>query len=134
MLGRCNQKRTMQWHAYIGTLSYSLTLEDIQGICIIWKGSSWSWSCGSWAYNYLCNQCLSPLKLWWRGVLDITLCDKVCQWLATVRWFSSGTSVSFTNKTDWHDIAEILLKVALNTITLTFTKQNCTYLVSLLEP
>jgi len=23
-----------------------------------------SWSYGSWVYNYLCNQCLSPLKLW----------------------------------------------------------------------
>jgi hypothetical protein len=23
-----------------------------------------------------------------RGVLDTTLCDKVCQWLATARWFS----------------------------------------------
>jgi len=22
---------------------------------------SWSWSYGSWIYNYLCNQCLSPL-------------------------------------------------------------------------
>jgi len=21
----------------------------------------WSWSYGSWIYNYLCNQCLSPL-------------------------------------------------------------------------
>jgi len=27
-------------------------------------GSSWPWSYGSWIYNYLCNQCLSPLKLW----------------------------------------------------------------------
>ena len=26
-------------------------------------GSSWSWSYGSWIYSYLCNQCLSPLKL-----------------------------------------------------------------------
>jgi len=31
-------------------------------------------------------------------------------------WFSSDTPVSSTNKTDRHDIAEILLKVALNTI------------------
>ena len=23
----------------------------------------WSWSYGSWIYNYLCNQCLSPLTL-----------------------------------------------------------------------
>jgi hypothetical protein len=53
-----------------------------------------------------------------RGVLDTTLCDEVCQWLATNQWFSPGTPVSSTNKTDHHDIAEILLKVALNTINL----------------
>ena len=35
-------------------------------------------------------------------------------------WFSLGTLISSTNKTDRHDIAEILLKVALNTINLTF--------------
>ena len=82
-----------------------------------------SWSYGSWIYNYLCNQCLSPLTLWVqisfrRGVLDTTLCNKVCQWLATGRWFSSGTPVSFTSKTSHHDIAEILLKVASNPIRL----------------
>jgi len=54
----------------------------------------------------------------WRGVLDTTLCDQVCQWLAAGQWFSSGTLVSSTNKTDHHDITEILLKVALNTTTL----------------
>jgi hypothetical protein len=61
------------------------------------EGPSWSWSYGSWIYNYICNQCLSPLTLWVR-ILGIT--------------------VSSTNKTDRHDITEILLKVALNTITL----------------
>jgi hypothetical protein len=45
--------------------------------------------------------------------LDTTLCDKVCQWLATGWWFSLVFS---TNKTGRHDITEILLKVALNTI------------------
>jgi hypothetical protein len=52
-------------------------------------------------------------------VLDTTLSDKVCQWLAAGRWFPPGTPVSSTNKTDRYDITEILLKVALNTITLT---------------
>ena len=38
----------------------------------------------SWIYNYLLDQCLSPLTFefetrTWRGVLDTTLCDKVCQ-------------------------------------------------------
>ena len=36
---------------------------------------------------------------------------------ATCRWFSQCTPVFSTNKTDRHDITEILLKVALNTTT-----------------
>jgi len=39
----------------------------------------------------------------------------VCD-LRQVAGFSPGTPVSSTNKTDHHDITEILLKVALNTI------------------
>ena len=39
------------------------------------------------------------------------------------RWFSPGTPVSSTDKSDRHDITEILLKVALNTINQ--TNQNC---------
>jgi hypothetical protein len=46
----------------------------------------------------------------------IIICDNVCQWLATGRLFSLGTPFSSTNKTDHHDITEILLEVALNTI------------------
>jgi hypothetical protein len=34
--------------------------------------------------------------------------------LAHGRWFSPGTPASLTTKTGLHDIAEILLKVALN--------------------
>jgi len=77
------------------------------------QGPSWPWSYSSWIYNYLCNQCLSSLMLWVRISFKArftTLYDKVCQWLAT------GPLVSSTNKTDRHDITEILLKVALNTI------------------
>ena len=62
-----------------------------------------------WIYNYLCNQCLSPLTLWVRtplrwGVIDTTLCVKVCQWLAGGLWFSLVIMVSSTNKTYCHDI------------------------------
>ena len=85
------------------------------------QGSSWSWLYGSWIYNYqyLCNQCLSPLMLWVRISIMArctSLCDKVCQWPPTGRWFSPGPPVSFVNKTDCHDITEILLKVVLNII------------------
>jgi hypothetical protein len=45
------------------------------------------------------------------------ICNKVCQGPAKGRWFSPGTPVSSNNKTDHHEIVEILLKVASNTIT-----------------
>jgi hypothetical protein len=35
----------------------------------------------------------------WKGVLDITLCDKVCEWLATIH-FLQVLLVSSTNKTE----------------------------------
>ena len=46
----------------------------------------------------------------------VAVSHKVYQLLAHGQWFSPGTLVSFTTKTGRHDIAEILLKVALNTI------------------
>jgi hypothetical protein len=101
------------------------------------KVPSWSWSYGSWIYNCQCNWCLSPLTLWVRiplrqGVLDTTLCDKVCQWLAAGWWFSLGPPVSSTNKTDRHDITKILLKVALFTIKSNQTNHNCSHMVCLI--
>jgi hypothetical protein len=50
---------------------------------------------------------------------DVGIIPVVVNILAAGQWFSPGTPVSFTNKTDCHDITQILLKVALiNTITL----------------
>ena len=85
---------------------------------LVYRGLSWSWSFGSWIYNYICTgaimHCPSPqfgARSWQdRGVHDTTLFYKVCQWLATGRWFFPGTPDSSTNKTDHHDITEILLK------------------------
>jgi hypothetical protein len=64
---------------------------------------------GSWMYNYICNQCISPLMLWVRISIRAkctTLCDKVCQWLATGRWFSPGPPISLTDKFEgsWYPI------------------------------
>ena len=70
------------------------------------KGTiEWSWLYGSWFYNYLWNQWLSPLTSWvwiplrW-GVLDTTLSDK-CQWLETGQWFSPVS---------WHSKAILSLR------------------------
>jgi hypothetical protein len=68
------------------------------------------------AYHHLC--CEFEFYSWW-GVLDTTVHDKVCQWPAAGQWFSPGSPVSFTNKNDLHNITEILLKMAFNTINLT---------------
>ena len=51
----------------------------------------------------------------WSG-LSVT-CDRF--------WFSPDTPISSTNKTDCHDITEILLKVTLNTITLAIVGLLC---------
>jgi hypothetical protein len=94
------------------------------------QGSSCPWSYGNWIYNYLCNQCLSPLMLWVQITFRArctTLYDKVCQLLATGRWFTQGPPVSSYNKTDRYDITEILLKVALNTIKPTKTYTLLSY-------
>ena len=83
--------------------------------------------------------CLSALTLWIRiplrrDVLDTpltALCEKVCQRLAAGRCFSPGTPFSSTNKTDRHDITEILLKVAWSTITLTLKYGIGSFITSL---
>ena len=49
---------------------------------------------------------------------DVDVIKFVRDLRATGQWFSPNTPVSSTNKTDRYDIAKILLKVALNTITI----------------
>ena len=60
--------------------------------------------------------------------------DKAYQLLAHGRWFSPGTPASSTTKTGPHDIAEILLNVALNTKNQSMlTVHQCGY-VYILKP
>jgi hypothetical protein len=88
------------------TLSSVLEIVHYYDVCPFTIFFSWpSWSYGSWIYNYLYNQCLSFHHL----SCEFEFC------------FSPDTLVSATNKTDLHDITEILLKVAFNTITLILT-------------
>ena len=89
---------------FIVTNASHVLINNIMLCDIRWirEGSSLSWSYSCWIYNYICNQYLSPQKLWvWNrwSVLDTTLCDKVCQLLATDWWFSLGTPISHTNYT-----------------------------------
>ena len=92
-------------------------------------GPSWPWSDGGWIYN-----CLYVISA------DVVGSDQgevynimwyfVCQWLVAGQWISSGTPISSINKTDRHEITEILLKVALSTIKPTnsiFCNSACRY-------
>jgi hypothetical protein len=72
-------------------------------LSLLSEGPSWSWSYGSWIYNYLCNQYLSPLMLWVRISIRArctTLCDKDCHWLVTGWWFFSRSS-GFLHQSNW---------------------------------
>jgi hypothetical protein len=63
-----------------------------------------------------------------QDVLDTTLCDKVCWWPATGRWYIFPViPVSSSNNADRHDITDIVLKVAINIITLIHTRQLILY-------
>jgi hypothetical protein len=66
----------------------------------------------------------------WIVMYDRTLCDQVCAWLATGRWFSPGTPGSSTNTMDRHDRNEILLIVSFNTIIWTFVLMSISELVT----
>ena len=71
-------------------------------------------TCAISAYHHLSFEFESHS---WQGLFDSTLCDEVFQRLPAGWWFSLGPPSSSTNKTDRPDITEILLKVALNTVT-----------------
>ena len=105
--------------------SLESTLQSVVNQLILsilrYPGTSWSWSYGNWIYNYLYNQYLSPLKLWVRTPFMTRYTRyNIMGWSLSE---TCGRSVVFseysgssTNKIDHHDIAEILLKVALSTV------------------
>jgi len=66
---------------------------------------------------------------WLRNPSDLsskkTIINVICwltQYLGNNRYFFPNTCVSSTNKTDHHDITELLLKVASNTTATNMTK------------
>jgi hypothetical protein len=89
-------------------LIFSFSVQCLVDDCLSFCLSSSFGLCAISAYHHKSCE-FEPCS--WRGVC--ILCDTFSHWLATGRWLSS---VSSTNKTDRHDITEILLKVALNTI------------------
>ena len=83
---------------------------------IHWWGPSWAWSYGSWIYNYLYNHFPITTKIVSSNLVHCEVYSIQHYVIEFVSNFQQGTPVSSTNKTDHHYIAEIFLKVALNSI------------------
>ena len=75
------------------------------------------------AYHHWCFEFESQSG---RGACT-TLCDKVCQWLATGRWFFPGPPVSSTNKTDRHDLSGNTVESDVKHHQTTKQNQTCIY-------
>jgi hypothetical protein len=66
------------------------------------------WKLDIYYRDYAYERCEFEYHSWW-CVLDITLCDKVCQWLVTGLWFSPGTPISSTNKTHGYTLINMFI-------------------------
>ena len=66
-------KRLWQFFKMVGLLRY-WNKNIISALPDKQLGPPWSWSYGSWIYNYLCSQCLSPLMLWVRISFKMAMC------------------------------------------------------------
>ena len=58
--------KSPKWNLTNSKNTISFSFAHINGYRILLLGPLWSWLCGSWIYFYLCNQFLSPQKLWVR--------------------------------------------------------------------
>ena len=101
--------------------SYNLLCEEHCSCQCLWGGRVSQWVR---SLDLTAHTSLSPIR---RGFVPsfvnykkgcarlAATSDNVYQLLAQGQWFSPGTPASSTTKTGCHDIAEILLKVVLNT-------------------
>ena len=79
------------FHHTIMVLSLLLWIHHITTSGAITVG--FTTTCTSSAFPHYCCE-FEPR--WWQSVVDTTLCEKVCQWLAADLWFFPGTPVSST--------------------------------------
>ena len=94
-------------------LEYLITFKFI--FIIQSKGSSWPCSYGSWIYNYLCNQCLSPLMLWVPTHDEV---NSIQHYVMKFMYMKTGPQARFT---------EPFPNFAPNTLHFKTLHQNCVY-------
>jgi hypothetical protein len=94
--------------------------DNFHSYCLITDVSIFNYLINNSSYKPITNMawvCARLCKLQKGCTRLAAASEKVYQLLAHSRWLSPGTLASSSTKTGRHDIAEILLKVALNTKT-----------------
>jgi hypothetical protein len=108
-----NGENCLKWGANANTMTKSISLSNIEDLQIIDTN------------GYITPISISPIRHGFapgfvnnkKGCTRLAAAsDNIYELHAHGRWFSPGTPASSITKTDRHDIAEILLKVALDTI------------------
>jgi hypothetical protein len=103
-------------------------------------GSWWSWSYGSWIYNYLRNQCLWPQKSWVGillvvrctryNIMSVTLYTTLCQW-HSIQHYVSDTLYNIMSVTlyitlfQWHSIQHYVSDTLYNIMSVTLYTTLC---------
>ena len=108
---------------HVGLVQSSHSLHIIR-----YQGSSWSWSYASWIYNYLMQSVPITTKFVISNTAhgELYSIQHVIKLVRVLRQLvSCRYTGSTTNKTDHHDITDILLKLALNTTNQTKNKIWC---------
>jgi hypothetical protein len=133
--GSMNARSFVSWHFYVVDVIVDSSYTEIDvntknNWCFhnkcwwVLSQPSWSWSYGSWIYSFLCNQCLSSLKLLVR-IPRMTKCTgynfyviKFVGYLRQVGGFLREIRLPPPIKLTDTILTDTLLKVVLNTITL----------------
>ena len=112
-------------HSTIKPCHFGL-VESSHSLHIIrYQGSSWSWLYGSWIYNYLMQSVPITTKFVISNTAhgELYSIQHVIKLVRVLRQLVSCRYTGLTtNKTDHHDITDILLKLALNTTNQTKNK------------
>jgi hypothetical protein len=114
-----NTKQTLQFNKHdfktslyhSSVISYPFIYNHLLKICLLIKFVKWNvyiFQTRQYMQEYI-KPGLTMIDIWY---VNLLLIFKEYQWLVASQWFSLVSSI---NKTDRHDITEILLKVALNT-------------------
>jgi len=113
---RNTASKIQYWHHWRAKIWHKTLCEKYLKFSSLKPVKGLSWSYGSWISNYLCDHCISLLKLW----VWIPLMERYPRYniMRLSLLMTCNRSVVFSQFSGFpHNIIEILLKQVLNTIT-----------------